>query len=114
MTSDVLTMPAETVTALRYIYATLAILAGTGFTATLLIRWDVLHVGERILRSGLVLEHAVITYAAYVAVELAYPPTIVALLATVSLSIICIGFAVWFCDLAINGDRGIKRLTDER
>lgn len=108
------TMDPGTVEALRYIYAGLAILAGTGFTATLLIRWDVLHPGERILRAGLVIEHAVITYGAYVAIDLGYPPTIVAALATASLTIICLGFAVWFCDLALHGDDGIRRLTDTR
>ncbi len=104
----------EFVTALRYIYAVLAILAGTGFVATLMVRWDNLHLGEQILRIGLIAEHVTITYAAYVAIELSNPPTAVAVFLTASLVVICCGFAVWAADIALNGDPGPVRLTDQR
>jgi hypothetical protein len=40
----------------RWGYAILAIICATGFIATLIVRWDVLHPGEKILRSGLIVE----------------------------------------------------------
>jgi len=97
----------------RWGYAILAIICATGFIATLIVRWDVLHAGEKILRSGLIIEHLVITYAAYVALKPpAYPPTIVGALLTCSMIIIVLGFAVWIADALIPGDVDMHRLSD--
>lgn len=98
--------------AFRYLYATLSIVVCTGFVATLIIRWDVLRLGEKILRAGLVLEHVVITYGAYTALKLDLAPTIVAPLLTASMAVIVLGFAVWVADMLLHGDAGPERLTD--
>jgi hypothetical protein len=83
----------------RWAYAVLAIVCATGFIATLIIRWEDLDPWERIIRAGLILEHLVITYAAYVALKPpSYPPTIVGAMLTASMVIIVLGFAVWIAD----------------
>ncbi|GAA1909460.1 hypothetical protein GCM10009737_08410 [Nocardioides lentus] len=98
----------------RCVYAALAIIAGCGFVATLIIRWDVLQLGEKILRTGLVVEHVVITYGAYTALQLDYPPTAVGLAMTAALAVVISGFAVWVADIVLHGDDGPIRLTDHR
>lgn len=96
----------------RFIYATLSIVVACGLAATIVIRWDLLHRGEKILRVGLIAEHVVITYGAYTALQLDYPPTIVGLAATMALSVTLTGFVVWLADIVTRGDDGPKRLTD--
>lgn len=97
----------------RYVYAALAMCVAAGFAMTLVLRWDVLHPGERILRIGLIAEHAVIIYGAYVALDLNYPPTPVGIALTISLAVVVAGFAVWFTDLVLRKNRGITRLSDD-
>lgn len=103
-----------TADAFRYIYAVLAMLTCAGFTATLILRWEVLHLGERLLRIGLIAEHMVIIYAAYVAITHDFPPTLVGVAVTLSLAVVILGFAVWFGDLLFQHDREPRRLTDRR
>lgn len=98
----------------RYLYAILAVLTCTGFATTLVMRWDVLHPGEKMLRIGLIAEHMVIIYAAYTALNEDYPPTPIGIGLTVSLTVVVGGFAVWIADLLVHGDRGPQRLTDRR
>lgn len=84
----------------RYTYAVLAFLCSTGFVATLTIRWDELKRGERILRSGLILEHLVLVYGGYLAIKSSAPGSITAPLLVLSLSIMLVGFLDWlFTDL---------------
>lgn len=103
---------AQTADAFRYLYAALAVLTCTGFAMTLVLRWDVLHVGERTLRIGLILEHMVIIYGAYLAIDRDFPPSVVGISLTGSLTIVVIGFAIWLADLVLGADRDPKRLTD--
>lgn len=103
---------AGTADAFRYIYAFLAMLACAGFTMTLILRWDVLHVGERLLRMGLVAEHAVIVYGAYLAISGNFPPSFVGIAITVSLLVVMLGFVVWFGDLLLSRHQAPERLTD--
>lgn len=102
----------QTADAFRYIYAALAVLTCTGFAMTLVLRWDVLHLGERLLRIGLIAEHMVIIYGAYLAIDRDYPPSVVGISLTGSLTIVVIGFAVWLADLLIGGAEPPQRLTD--
>lgn len=102
----------QTAEAFRYIYATLAMLTCAGFAMTLVLRWDVLHRGEQLLRIGLVAEHAVIIYGAYVAIDGQYPPSVVGLSLTASLMLVVLGFTIWLADLLLGGDRSPRRLTD--
>lgn len=83
----------------RYVYAVLAFFVATGFVATLVVRWEHLMKGERILRVGLILEHLVIMYGAYVAIKNDFPPSIVGLLVVMSMIVILLGFLVWITDL---------------
>ena len=103
-----------TADAFRYIYAVLAMLTCTGFTATLILRWEVLHLGERLLRIGLNAEHMVIMYVAYVAITGNFTPTLVGVEMNLALAVVILGFAVWFGDLLIQHDREPRRLTDRR
>lgn len=103
---------AGTADAFRYIYAVLAMLAAAGFAGTLVLRWDVLHAGERLLRIGLVAEHAVIVYGAFLAIRGDFPPSFIGIAITLSLLVVMLGFVVWFGDLLLSDDRTPKRLTD--
>ncbi len=105
-------MSAETVETFRYLYAVLSVLCATGFIATLVLRWEVLRRGERVLRLGLVAEHLVITYGAYNAIKLDYPTSAVALLITASMVVIITGFVLWLGEDLLRGNRDINRLTD--
>lgn len=97
----------------RWGYAGLSIVCATGFIATLIVRWDELFMWERIIRAGLILEHLVITYAAYVALTPpTYPPTIVGALLTGSMLIIVLGFAVWIADALRADVRDERRRTN--
>lgn len=108
-------MTPELVEFFRWGYAVLSIVCATGFIATLIVRWDVLHRGEKILRSGLIAEHLVITYAAYVALKTPdFPPTVVGAMLTASMLIIVLGFAVWIADALLGGDIDPNRLSDRR
>lgn len=102
----------QTADAFRYIYAALAVLTCTGFAMTLVLRWEVLHLGERLLRVGLILEHMVIIYGAYLAIDRDFPPSLVGISLTGSLTIVVIGFVVWLADLVLGGQRNPQRLTD--
>jgi hypothetical protein len=88
-------MDAHTIEVSRYAYAILAVLCSTGFVATLVIRWDVLARGERILRGGLILEHLVIFYGAYVAISHHLTGSVTAPLLVLSMLIMLVGFADW-------------------
>lgn len=103
---------ATTADAFRYIYAALAMLVCAGFTATLVLRWEVLHLGERLLRIGLIVEHMVIIYGAYVAITGNFPPNFVGVAITFALAVVMLGFAVWFGDLLMSDDREPDRLTE--
>lgn len=105
-------MSAEAVEFFRYAYAFLSVVCATGFIATLVLRWELLHIGERVLRCGLVLEHLVITYAAYIAIRDDYPQTIVGLLITGSMIVIVGGFVLWFSGALLRDERTVNRLTD--
>jgi uncharacterized membrane protein YoaK (UPF0700 family) len=99
----------------RYAYAVLAMLTCAGFAATLILRWDVLHLGEKTLRVGLIIVHAVLIYGAWVAISLDYPPTPVGLGLVVGMSVTVTGFALWLGDMLLcNADRSPRRLTDRR
>ncbi len=90
----------ETADFFRYAYALLAIATCVGFTMTLVLRWEVLGKGERLLRLGLIAEHTVIIYGAYVALGRNFPPTMVGALMTLSLLVVVLGFVVWLRELA--------------
>lgn len=105
-------MSPELVDIFRVAYALLAVVCATGFIATLMVRWEVLKRGEIILRLGLILEHLIITYGAWVALEGNYPPSIVALLLTASMVVIVLGFVVWITDDILPGHIDMRRLTD--
>jgi hypothetical protein len=96
--------------ALRITYAVLAALCAFGFVATLVIRWDELRPGERILRGALIGEHLTITYGGYVALVGDYPASMVATLLTLFLAGVFLGFVVWIVnDLAPAYRRGLHR-----
>ncbi len=105
-------MSAETVETFRYLYAVLSVLCATGFIATLVLRWEVLRRGEKVLRLGLVAEHLVITYGASKAIQDDYPPSVVAVLITASMIVIITGFALWLAEDLLRGNRDVNRLTD--
>lgn len=83
----------------RYAYAALAMLTCVGFTMSLMLRWEQLHVGERVLRVGLIAEHTVIIYGAYIALDKDFPPTLVGVLMTSALLLVVTGFFVWFAGI---------------
>lgn len=98
-------MSPEVAEVFRWAYAVLAIVCATGFITTLIVRWDDLQPWEKIIRTGLILEHLVITYAAYVALQPpSYPPTIVGALLTGSMLIIVLGLATWVADTFRSAD----------
>lgn len=90
----------------RYTYALLAIATCVGFTMTLVLRWEVLGHGERLLRLGLIAEHTVIIYGAYVALDNNFPPSLVGALMTGSLLVVVLGFIVWLRELAASRRQG--------
>ena len=77
----------------RYAYALLAMLTCFGFSLTLVLRWDRLTGGERLLRVGLIAEHAVLIYAAYIGLSNNYPPTLIGLGIAGALGMVVIGLA---------------------
>lgn len=85
----------DTADLFRYAYAALAFLVCTGLTLKLVQRWDVLSLGERVFRLGLVLEHLVLIYGAYVALHRGYPPSSVGAAMTAALVVVVIGLALW-------------------
>lgn len=89
----------QTADLFRYAYAALAVLTCVGFTMSLMLRWEQLHRGERLLRIGLIAEHCVIIYGAYVALDRNFPPSVIGLLMTGALLIVVLGFLVWFTGL---------------
>lgn len=105
-------MSPEVVEFFRYAYALLAVVCATGFIATLIVRWEVLKRGEKILRFGLIVEHLIITYGSYVALKNDYPSSIVGLLLTASMVVIALGFVVWIADDILPGRIDMTRLTD--
>lgn len=82
----------------RVAYAILAVVCSTGFVTTLVVRWDLYHLGERIIRSGLIGQHLILSYGGYIALKNDLPPSAVGALLTASLAIILCGFLVWWVD----------------
>lgn len=82
----------------RQIYAALALLCSTGFIATLMLRWDLMVPGRRVLWVGLIMEQLVVTYAAYVAITSGFPPSLISFLLIISLLVMLLGFVLWAHD----------------
>ena len=78
----------------RYVYAVLAMLTCFGFSLTLVPRWERLTGGERLLRVGLIAEHAVLIYAAYVGLSKDYPPTLIGVGIAGALALVVLGLTL--------------------